>query len=177
MSPHRIEVECVRQPTAVFNNYGGNNFCPNPQAAINFDFYDHPGDRIEYYENGFTYRADGKRKGQIGIESTAGAALIGFIDRSRNLICLRENLGPNEGKYFNIADNDQPQGPFSAADNYSIFNSDETMLAFELETIGAAKIYANRLEGSELISATAFAIFKNPVCLEEFLEKHLGKKQ
>ena len=154
------------------------SFCavPNSKSAINFDFYEHPGDKISYYEKGFTYRTDARRKGQIGVKAAAGALFIGFIDRSRNLICLRENRGPKNGTYFNIADNDQPLGPYSAADNYSIFNSDETMQAFELETVGAAQIQNNILKGSGLISVTSFAVFENPAHLDKFIEQNLGEK-
>ena len=154
------------------------SFCavPDPKTAINFDFYEHPGDKINYHEKGFTYRTDARRKGQIGIKTAAGTLFIGFIDRSRNLICLRENRGPGNGKYFNMADNDQPLGPYSAADNYSIFNSDETMKAFELETVGAAQIQNNILKGSELISATSFAVFENVSRLDEFIGEHLGQQ-
>lgn len=153
------------------------SFCavPDPKLAINFDFYEHPGDKITYYQKGFTYHTDARRKGQIGIKAPAGALFIGFIDRNRNLICLRQNLSPKNGTFFNIADNDQPLGPYSAADNYSIFNSDETMKAFELETVGAAQIKNNILKGSELISATSFAIFENAKYIEEFIRQHLGK--
>jgi len=154
------------------------SFCavPDPKSAINFDFYDHPGDKITCHAKGFTYRTDGKRKGQIGIKKSAGAKFIGFIDRSRNLICLRQNLTPKGGAFFNIADNDQPQGTYSAADNYSIFNSDETMKAFELETVGGAQIQNNILNGSDLISATSFAAFENTACLDEFFQNHIGRK-
>jgi len=147
------------------------SFCivSNPKMAINFDFYEHPGDKIEYYEKGFTYRTDARRKGQIGIKISAGAKFIGFIDRSRNLVCLRENLGPTDGTFFNIADNNQPQGPFSAADNYSIFNSDETMMAFELETVGPCRIKDNLVSDAELNSMTSFAVFENISCLDDFL--------
>lgn len=154
------------------------SFCavPNPESAINFDFYEHPGDKISYYEKGFTYRTDARRKGQIGIKAAAGALFIGFIDRTRNLVGVRENRGPNDGTFFNIADNDQPHGAFSAADNYSIFNSDESMKAFELETVGAAQIQNNILKGAKLISATSFAVFENQKHIDDFLNEHLGRQ-
>ena len=152
------------------------SFCsvPDAKTAINFDFYAHPGDKIIYHQKGFLYRTDARRKGQIGIKASAGALFIGFVDRSRSLVCLRQNLSPQDGTFFNIADNDQPQGPYSAADNYSIFNSDQDMKAFELETIGSAKIRNNILCGSELISATAFAVFENSGDIDDFLKCHLG---
>jgi len=153
------------------------SFClvPASRSAINFDFYEHPGKRISYYEKGFTYRTDARRKGQIGVKAAAGALCIGFVDRSRNLICLRENRGPKTGTHFNIADNDQPLGPLSAADNYSIFNSDESMQAFELETIGPCRTKNNLLDGAELISRTSFAVLKNTAQLDEFLGQNLGR--
>jgi len=155
------------------------SFClvDRPEAAINFDFYDHPGDRIFYFDNGFTYRTDGRRKGQIGIKKAAGARCIGYVDRGRNLLCLRQNLGSRSGKFFNIADNAQPQGPYSAADDYSIFNSDESMQAFELETVGGAQVAGGILKGSELVSSTCFAIFKHAKDLAAFLEEILGSKK
>jgi len=155
------------------------SFCvvPDSKAAINFDFYEHPGDKITYYEKGFTYRTDARRKGQIGIKTSAGACFIGFIDRSRNLICVRENLNPHDGIFFNIADNDQAQGPYSAADNYSIFNSDESMQAFELETVGGAQIQNNILKGSRLVSATSFAVFENTKNIDDFIDEHLGTRK
>lgn len=152
------------------------SFCvvEQPEQAINFDFYEHPGQRIAYAPRGFTYKTDSRRKGQIGIRQAAAARAIGFYDLSRRLVCLRENLSGAGGLYFNIADNDQPQGPFSAADNYSIFNSDADMGAFELETIGAAQVGRKLLKGSELISLTTFAIFADARDLRGFINKILG---
>ncbi|MDP2989047.1 MAG: hypothetical protein Q8O57_00575 [Kiritimatiellota bacterium] len=153
------------------------SFCAvaHPEQAINFDFYEHPGERIAYAPRGFTYKTDALRKGQIGIRQAAGARFIGFYDRSRRLVCLRENYSVAGGLYFNIADNDQSQGPASAADNYSIFNSDADMGAFELETIGAAQVEQKWLKGSELISITTFAIFEKLRDLQGFLDETLGK--
>lgn len=139
-------------------------FCivESPHDAINFDFYEHPGERISYFEHGFAYRTDGLKAGQIGIKLAAKAACVGFCDTSRGVVCIRENLGPSDGLFFNIADNDQPEGPYSAADNYSIFNSDPDMRAFELETVGCARVENGLLKGSELVSITSFALFDDP---------------
>ncbi len=152
------------------------SFCAvdNPERAINFDFYAHPGKRIAYASRGFTYKTDSRGKGQIGIRQAAGARFIGFYDLSRRLLCLRENCSAAGGLFFNIADNEQLQGPFSAADNYSIFNSDADMGAFELETIGSARIEGNMLKGSELISLTTFAVFADPRELQGFVDEILG---
>jgi hypothetical protein len=76
--------------------------------------------------------------------------------------------------YFNIADNDQPNGPYSAADNYSIYNSGPEMGAFELETVGAACIDDGCLVGSFLVSETAFAVFRKAEDLRRVVDGLLG---
>jgi hypothetical protein len=147
-------------------------FCrvEQPEAAINFDFYEHPGDSIRYHRGGFTYRTDGHRRGQIGIRKDALPVYIGFYDRSRGLLCFREQQALPGGVYFNIADNDQPQGPFSAADVFSIYNSDEPQgTFFELETIGSAMTQDGLLRGSELTSRTTFALLEAEE-LDRFLQ-------
>ncbi len=50
------------------------------RAVEDKDFYEHPGDRIAYFDKGFTYKTDGLKRGQIGIKKAAGASLIGFHD-------------------------------------------------------------------------------------------------
>ncbi|MBN1910741.1 MAG: hypothetical protein JW818_13430 [Pirellulales bacterium] len=152
------------------------SFCvvENPQSAINFDFYEHPAQRIVYHERGFLYRTDGRKTGQIGVKAAAGASLIGFCSQSTGLVCVRENRSPSTGLFFNIADNAQPDGPYSAADNYSIYNSDTQMSAFELETVGSATVENNLVVGSELVSATTFALLQEIKDTESFLAKILG---
>ncbi len=146
----------------------------NPREAINFDYYAHPGRRIAYYDTGFTYQTDGHCRGQIGIRKDSHPAWIGCHDLARNLLCLRVNQGPMNGVYFNMADNDQPQGPYSAADCYSIFNSDSDMKAFELEAIGGARVENGLLKGSVLVSLTLLAVVETPDDLDRFLARHLG---
>ncbi len=155
------------------------SFClvDTPQDAINFDFYEHPGDRIVYYDRGFGYRTDGKKKGQIGIKKQANPQAIGFFDLERKLVCIRQNLSfAEDGLYFNIADNDQPEGPFSAADTYSIFNSDVDGCFFELETVGCADVRQGRLLGSRLVSLTSFALFKKGKDIEKWLMKKVSSR-
>jgi len=147
----------------------------NPERAINFDYYEHPGERITYREKGFTYVVDGRCRGQIGIKVEARADWIGFYDLARRLLCLRCNRSDSKGLYFNMADNDQPDGPLSAADNYSIFNSDSDMAAFELETVGSAKVNGGLLQGSELISDTVLAVFKKAEDIKCFIRENLGQ--
>lgn len=149
-----------------------------PRGAINFDFYDHPRQRIRYHANGFEYQTDGQKRGQIGINKSAGTRCVGFYDLSRRLLCMRENRrNPQEGIYFNMADNDQSNGPYSAADNYSIFNSDPDMNAFELETIGSAHVENHLLVGSKLTSVTTFAIFERAADLKDFIADVLGNPE
>jgi hypothetical protein len=152
-------------------------FCivPEPRNAINFDFYKPPYERITYYSHGFTYQTDGLSRGQIGIRKAAGASFIAFHDMARSLLCLREVKGGKGDLYFNMADNDQPRGPFSAADNYSIFNSDTTVGSFfELETVGGAQVENGFLKGSELVMETSFAVFEDPQELRNLVRQNLG---
>ena len=96
------------------------------------------------------------------------------LDLQRRLLCVREIVGPREGMYFNIADNDQPQGPFSAEDAYSIFNADETLGFFELETVGGALVQNGRLKGSRLLSRTSFALFDEAEPVKRFVNNAIG---
>lgn len=148
-----------------------------PQEAINFDFYDHPGDRIAYAANGFFYKTDSRKRGQIGIRKAHEPEFIGFHDLGRKLLCLRQIVGSPEGIYFNIADNDQPKGPFSAEDSYSIFNGDESLGFFEVETIGGASVRDGCLKGSRLLSQTAFAVFDDTEPLHRFIDRWIGLRE
>ena len=146
----------------------------NSAEAINFDFYEHPGDRITYKSNGFIYKTDSQKAGQIGIKTKAGAEFAGFYDLLKNLICIRQVVEKPDGVYFNIADNNQPNGPYSASDNYSIFNGGKDQGFFEIETIAAAITEGDCLKGSELKSKTSFAIFKSPKQVQDIIDKLIG---
>jgi hypothetical protein len=146
-----------------------------PGEAINFDFYDHPGDRISYGTDGFLYKTDGRSRGQIGIRKGSAPEFIGFYDLQRQLLCIREIVGACEGLYFNIADNDQPRGSFSAADAYSIFNGDETLGFFELETVGGAQVQDGYLKGSRLRSRTSFARFDQAETILRFVDSMIRR--
>lgn len=142
----------------------------NPRQAINFDFYEHPQDRIRYGRDGFFYRVDGQKKGQIGIKEAAQAEYIGFYDLENKLLCIREIISQSGGLYFNMADNEQSQGAFSAADNFSIYNSDTDAGFFELETVSGAIVKNNQLKGSQMTSRTSFARFDNSGAIEQFIQ-------
>ena len=145
-----------------------------PGDAINYDFYDHPGGHITCAAHGFFYKTDSKKRGQIGVRKASAPRFIGFYDLERRLLCVREIVGPPEGTYFNIADNDQPLGPFSAEDTYSIFNGDESLGFFELETIGGAMVRDGCLAGSHLLSRTTFALFDKPESISQFIDRTIG---
>jgi hypothetical protein len=146
-----------------------------PREAINFDFYEDPGSRITYAGRGFFYGTDGRMRGQIGIRKESNPEFLGFFDLQRRLLCVREIVGQPEGMYFNIADNDQLQGPFSAQDKYSIFNGDESLRFFELETVGGAQIRNSRLTGSHLTSRTSFALFEDAESIRQFVSEMMEK--
>jgi hypothetical protein len=146
----------------------------NPRSAINFDFYEHAGDRITYKPHGFFYKTDGQKTGQIGIRRESNARCIGFFDLARNLVCIREIIDPADGVYFNIADNSQPFGPYSAADNYSIFNGGAAQGFFEVETIGAAGIQDGVVSGSKLVSKTSFALFESREQVQKLIDDLIG---
>ena len=141
-----------------------------PEEAINFDYYSDPREKITYQTNGFFYNTDSKLRGQIGIKKDAAAEYMGFYDLKRKLICIRQIISSSDGLYFNVADNDQPQGRFSAADNYSIFNGDESLGFFEIETFGCAEVQDEYLRGSRMCSKTSFAQFESAEPIHQFLQ-------
>jgi hypothetical protein len=120
--------------------------------ALNCDFYGDPGDRIAWHPWGFTFRLGGTDRHQIGLRVKAQPECIGALDSGRSLLFLRKTQ-PQAGLYFNIADNEQPDGPLSAADLFSIFNGGELGF-FELETIGAMQSEGGLLSTSTLQSQT-----------------------
>jgi hypothetical protein len=153
------------------------SFCMvnEPETAINFDFYEHPNKRITYCKKGFIYRTDGLKKGQIGVKRKADPHAIGFLDFERGVVCIRQNLtSAKDGLYFNIADNEQINGPFSTEDTYSIFNSGDEARFFELETIGCADVKQKKLLGSRLVSLTSFAVFEDRKEINIWMREKLG---
>ena len=127
----------------------------SPETAINFDFYGLPEREPQYFSDFFLLPLGGSTKFQIGVTFAARPRLLGALDRRRELLILRQTE-PQEGVYFNIADNDQPGGPYSAADLYSVF-SGGSLGFFELETIGAMRIESGRVGPCPLVSRTWMA--------------------
>ena len=141
-----------------------------PTDAVNFDFYADPRSKIEYGKAAVFYKTDSKLLGQIGIKKSCQADYVGFYDLERGLLCVRKIIDQDGLRYFNIADNDQPDGPYSAADNYSIFNGGEEQGFFEVETIGGAIVEDGYVRGSAMSSLTCFALFDDVSKLEAFVE-------
>lgn len=147
-------------------------FCkvPEPETAINFDFYTHPGDRIHYGDGFFTFALGGEPRHQIGVKAASLPELLGALDANRSILFLRRTPA-QAGVYFNIADNEQSGGPYSAADLYSVFNGGGLNF-FELETIGAMQVAGEHVAASTLASETT--ILSGPVAeLRRYLaEQH-----
>lgn len=139
-------------------------------GCINDDFYGNPHPRLSYHGNGFRFELGGPERLQIGIKAASRPELIGSYDPKRGILVIRTTPPRNDGQYINIADNDQPDGVYSAADRFSIFNGAE--LGFhELETIAPMNSENGVLTGSRLESTTM--IFKGPKaslknCLHEY---------
>ena len=125
-----------------------------PREAINFDFYGMPAQPPVFGERCFTLALGGTAKFQIGVTVNSRPTLLGALDRRRSLLMLRHTEA-GDGLYFNIADNDQPDGPFAAADMYSVFNGGDLDF-FELETIAPMMEHDGRVTGSRLVSTTWF---------------------
>lgn len=142
-----------------------------PLDAINEDFYGSPAGRIAYGKDFFTFALGGEDRQQIGVKIAATPTLIGALDPGRSLLIVRKTK-PQKGVYFNIADNDQPRGPYSAADLYSIFNGG-ALNFFELETVGAMQIVEGNLAPSTLVSETTLLKGK-PIELERYLIEREG---
>ena len=138
---------------------------------LNTDFYTDPGSRIARGEGQFTFVLGGQVRHQIGIPVASRPSMIGALDAERELLIIRRTPS-QDGLYFNIADNDQKAGPFSAADSYSIFNGGELGF-FELETIGAMQSEGGRVARSGLHSETI--MLHGPVVdLIQYLEVEEG---
>ena len=142
-----------------------------PETSINLDFYGMPESRPVYGSDFFTLALGGTAKFQLGVKVANRPALLGALDRRRSLLFLR-TTPRQDGVYFNIADNDQPDGPWSAADMYSVFNGGDLDF-FELETIGAMQLRNGHLARSTLVSTTV--ILRAPLAvLTGYLSERCG---
>lgn len=122
------------------------------ENAINRNFYGDPGVRIDQRAGQFTFRLGGIERHQIGVRVESKPQFIGALDPSRRILLIRQTE-LQDALYFDIADNEQVDGPFSTADSYSIFNGGELGF-FELETIGGMCVENGRIATSALPSQT-----------------------
>ena len=134
--------------------------CLNGAAdGINDDFYGSARERLDFSGETFRFRLGGEKRRQIALRTAAAPVMIGSLDPHRGIMVLRTTPMQESGTYFNIADNDQPAGPYSASDMFSIFNGSQELNFHELETIAPMQTTADgKLAPSELPSTTL--IFK-----------------
>ena len=137
------------------------------EKGINTDFYGDPLKRMSFKGEWFRFDLGGPNRLQIGISSTAEPEFIGSFDPSRGVAVLRWTPGRKDGKYINFADNDQKNGVFSAADQFSIFNGSEELDFHELETLAPMTLDADgSVTGSELESETLILMGENARIIE-----------
>lgn len=151
------EKEVLLAPWSLEQFPGGDNVLAfvklrRPENAINFDFYGMPESLPTSGKDYITLQLGGSRKFQIGINVGSEPELLGAFDFQRGLLFLRQTA-PQTGRYFNIADNAQPEGPWSAADLYSVFNGGELNF-FELETIAPMRVEDHKVATGRLVSKT-----------------------
>lgn len=127
--------------------------------CANSDFYGDPEERLIYDGNIFRFDLGGEKRLQIGIKAAAEPELIGSLDRRRGVLAVRSTPLRSDGRYINIADNDQKSGPFGAADMFSIFNGSQELDFYELETIAPMGVSPEGiLQGSVLESTTIICL-------------------
>ena len=129
------------------------------EGCVNEDYYGVPGDRLRYCQGGFRFALGGEERHQIGLRVANHPRLIGSLDPGRRLLIVRKTAEQG-GRYFNIADNEQAQGPWSARDLFSVFNGG-SLGFYELETIGALQTCGNLAATSSLQSETL--ILRGPI--------------
>lgn len=124
----------------------------DPVNVLNADFYGALSvpPRIEGSRVWLTL--GGTDRWQVGFRVDSGPRRIGALDTANGRLIIRRTPR-QEGRYFNIADNDQPRGPWSAADQYSVFNGGELGF-YELETIAPMAFINGNVGPSRLESET-----------------------
>lgn len=109
--------------------------CGSANGCANTDFYGDPAERLVYQNDIFRFDLGGPSRLQIGIKAEFAPVLIGSLDPKRGILAVRMTPLRKDGRYINIADNDQATGPYGAADMFSIFNGSQELDFHELETI------------------------------------------
>ncbi len=147
------------------------------QNCANSDFYGDPGSRLQYDGDIFKFELGGPKRLQIGIKASARPDMIGALDRGRKMLALRFTPERNDGRYINIADNDQPSGPYGAEDVFSIFNGSQELNFFELETIAPMNVdedgfvLPGRLESLSIIATAELPALT--ACMEAYGVKNI----
>ncbi len=129
--------------------------CAEAEAKdiVNDDFYGDPLARITFGDRRFEFALGGENRLQIGFKKRCRPKFIGAYDKARGVLIIRQTEIMNCGRYINIADNDQKNGPFSTEDVYSIFNGGAELNFYELETI-APMIEVNGKLSHSLVEST-----------------------
>ena len=135
--------------------YGFLVFDKPSDGMINTGYYGDPVPFLKYSGNRVDFRFESPAKLQIGADAKAGPRFIGAYIPERDLLILRETVVHPEATYIDIADNDQPAGPFAAGDAYSIFYGADLNF-FELETIAPVDRVHGLVRGSCLCSRSLF---------------------
>ena len=121
-------------------------------GCANDDFYGSAASHLAYDSNLFMFKLGGTDRLQIGVKVNSKPQFIGSYDKQRSLLIIRRTV-LQDGIYFNIADNEQKNGAFSAADAYSVFNGG-ALGFYELETIASMQVENGIVKGSSLPSET-----------------------
>ena len=120
------------------------------------EFYRDPTPHIDWADGCFRFRFKAQERLQVALPETAAPEYVGAIVPENDLLIIRKICDYDQGVRIDIADNDQPRGPFAECDAYSIFYGPDARF-FELETIAPVRQDAEgRTLGSRLVSETQF---------------------
>ncbi len=124
-------------------------------GAVNCDFYGDPGEKLVRKGRSFGLMFGGPDRLQIGISEKAAPGFIGACVPEKNLLILRRIRRADAGRRINFADNEQPNGVYSADDMYSVFYGPDARF-FEVETLAPVRIAGGFTTGSAMETETHF---------------------
>ena len=126
------------------------------QPRIHGEFYSDPNPFLEWDGGCFRFRFGAPERLQVALPETAAPEFVGAVIPEHDLLIVRKIYDFTPGVRIDIADNDQPRGPFAECDAYSIFYGPDAGF-FELETIAPVQQdKCGRTLGSRLVSDTHF---------------------
>ena len=126
------------------------------RQVVHGEFYGDPSSHLDWADGSFRFRFEGADRLQIGLPETAAPEYVGAVIPEKKLLIVRRIVDADPGQRIDIADNDQPRGPFAECDMYSIFYGPDARF-FEVETIAPVrKDAAGRTTGSRLLAETHF---------------------